>query len=349
MTLLSLIQVPAKSFSMKVKPFAIFLICLFFTACYKAGKPIDSIEVAAIGLHAGSLDGFGEHAMVGSVYHGLSYWRLQDKERLYNWNHQPDDTTTLISADFSDNNEWALSAGPHAMVLWQTSTGRGERYWTAPAEILDVELNRDGTLALLGLEDHSAVIFDIRRGGVLRTFRHQNRVRSVDLSKNGRRAITGSEDYSVAVWNTQTSEQIAKIMHEDDVQLVKLSDDGELALSVSKYDRALVWKVDQPDTVAEIPLHAEKLKRGVRFTCARFSEDNTLLLTGRPDQIVQLWEIEQNTNFTIREIKRWKLPKRHSWKPNGASVLDIAFGDDSDSFSAIASNGFIHRLQLEQN
>jgi len=300
-----------------------------------------------VGLHSGSLNNYGDHATVGSIYHGLSFWRLEDQERLFNWNHKEDETTTLISSDFSDDDQWALSADPHTMVLWQTSTGRGERFWTAPAEILDAELNGDGSLALLGLEDHSAVIFDIRRGGIVQTFHHQNRVRSVDFSQDGKLAITGSEDYSASVWNTRSGNQIAKIMHEDDVQLVKLSDDGELALSVSKYDRAIVWKVDQPESAVDIPLRAEKLKRGVRFTCARFNEDKSLLLTGRPDQIVQLWQIEQGESMSIKELSRWELPKRHRWKPGGAAVVDIAFAENN-RFIAMASNGFIHVLEPKQ-
>jgi WD40 repeat protein len=326
-----------------VSALMLFLVC---SGCTKPEKPQDSLEVAAIGLHNAALDHTGEHALVGSIYHGLSYWRTADKERLYNWNHKPEQTTTLISADFSDDNKWALSADPHTMVLWQTSTGKGERFWTAPAQILDVELNRNGTLALLGLEDHSAVIFDIRRGGIRRTFHHLNRVRSVDLSEDGTKAITGSEDYSVAIWDTRSGEQVAKLMHEDDVQLVRLSDDGELALSVSKYDRAIVFKVTQPDIAAEIPLRAENVKRGIRFTSARFNKDNTLLLTGRPDQIVQLWSISEDEGMYLQELARWKLPKRRSWKPSGAAVLDVAFTSDSNRFAAIASNGFVHQLNL---
>lgn len=326
-----------------MKLFFTLLFCVALFACDRAQKPTRSIEVASIGLHAASLSEHSEYAAVGSIYHGASFWHVTDAERVYNWNHSADEATTVIASDFSDNHQWVLTADPHTMVLWNANNGKGERYWTAPAEILDVELNQDGRLALLGLSDHTAVIFDIQRGGILRTFSHKNRVRSVDFSRDGRIAITGSEDYSASIWNTQSGERISTIKHEDDVQLVKLSDDGRIALSVSKYDKALLWRTDNNEQIAEIPLRAEHLRRGIRFTSARFSSDNQYLLTGRPDRIVQLWQISP-----IKEVNRWKLPKRNAWKPTSTAVIDVGFSTSKHQFYAIGSSGFVHTLTQNQ-
>ena len=314
---------------------------LTLSACDRATKPSNSTEVASVGLHTAAISDNGEHATVGSIYHGASLWRLGDGERLYNWNHQAEESSTIVGADISDDGRWALTAEPHTLVLWNIASGKGERYWTAPAEVLDAELNASASLALLALEDHSAVIFDIRRGGIRRTFNHENRVRSVDFSADGSLAITGSEDYSAAVWETRTGKQIAKVRHEDDVQLVKLSDDGVLALSVSKYDKAIVWNTSNGELMGEIPLQAERLKRGLMFTAARFSADNQFLLTGRPDQIVQLWQLAP-----LQEIHRWKLPKRDRWKPTNTAVLDVAFSENNTIFYAAGSAGFVHELKV---
>ena len=317
----------------------LFLASSLLAACEKTPAPEESIEVASIGLHSAALSEGARDAVVGSIYHGASFWRTSDAERLFNWNHQSDESSTVVASDFSDDGRWVLTAEPHTIVLWNTDSGQGERYWTAPAEILDAELNASASLALLGLEDHSAVIFDIRRGGIRRTFNHQNRVRSVDFSRDGTLAITGSEDYTAAVWDTRSGNLIAKIKHEDDVQLVELSDDGSIALSVSKYDKAILWDPQTSELIGEIPLKAEHLRRGLRFTAARFSHNNEYLLTGRPDQVVQLWQLEG-----LKEIYRWKLPKRSQWKPTSATVLDLAFSEKPNEYIAVGSAGFIHRL-----
>jgi len=129
--------------------------------------------------------------------------------------------------------------------------------------------------------------------------------------------------------------------HNDDVQLVVLSSDGSLVLSVSKYDKAVVWQSETGNVLGELALNAEHLKRGLRFTSARFSEDKRFLLTGRPDQWVELWSLE-----TMETIAKWKVPKRDRWKPTSAAILAVTFGQKENEFWAVASNGFVHRLTL---
>lgn len=326
--------------NMKTLSLVIFL-CLTLASCSKSAAPSYSLEVASKGLHCSALSEDGKFAIAGSIYHGASLWRLEDQERLFNWNHQSAEQSTIVACDFSDDGRWALTATVNDMVLWDVNTGQALRNWLAPSEILDVELNADASLALLGLADHTAVIFDIRRGGVRRSFAHDNRVRSVDFDRSGRYAMTGSEDFSARLWEVQSGTMVKRVKHEDDVQLVKLSDDGSLALSVSKYDKAIIWRTDNGELLGEVPLGAERLKRGLRLISARFSYDNQFLISGRQDQIVQLWalpNLEAKTN--------WKLSKRSQWKPTSAAVLDVAFAEEG-KFLAAASNGFVHVLESQ--
>jgi WD40 repeat protein len=313
-------------------------LCFLLSACSKSAGPSRSLEVASKGLHCSALSEDGEHAIAGSIYHGASLWRLEDQERLFNWNHQSSEQSTIVACDFSDDGRFALTATVNDMVLWDVNTGQALRNWLAPSEILDVELNTDASLALLGLADHNAVIFDIRRGGIRRTFGHDNRVRTVDFDRQGRFALTGSEDYNARLWNVQSGELITRIKHDDDVQLVQLSDDGSLALSVSKYDKAIIWTTEDGELLGELPLGAERLKRGLRLTSARFNHNNQFLIGGRQDQIVQLWSLPE-----LQEHASWKLSKRSQWKPTSAAVLDVAFAKDMQ-FLAAASNGFVHEL-----
>lgn len=325
-------------------PFSKTLCCvvisgLLFACQQAADAPTRQIEVANAGVNAGRFSAKGEYALVGSLYHGLSLWRIADQERLFDWRHQENQSTVLIDADFSQSTAWAVSADVSTLVLWNTENGTGERYWHAPGEILSIALSANAKFALLGLSDHTAVLFDIRKGGVVRTLHHNNRVRSVDLSVDGKYALTGSEDYQATFWDLETGVAVSKMQHKDDVQLVKLSDDGTLAFSVSKYDRAVLWSTVDGRTQGELPLRAQAIKRGLKFTTARFSADNQWLLTGRPDQIISLWQVD-----ALQEVKRWKIPKRKAWKPQGAAIIDVAFTDTDQVFLALSSNGFISFL-----
>lgn len=321
--------------------FALLLaITLIGAGCDSGGlAPSRSIEVAARGAQAGTFSNDSGYAIVGSVQHGGSLWRTQDGERLFNWNHKPSEQTVLIASAFSDDGQWALTADAHTLVLWRISDGQALRYWNAPGEILDVALGTNGRFALLGLADGTAVLFDVQRGGIQRTFHHDGRVRSVALSRNGRIALTGSEDQTATLWNVETGRAMQQIQHQDDVQMVALSGDGLIALSAAKYDRAVVWDTRTGKTLGDVPLAAEKLARGLRFTAARFSEDGVYLLTGRPDQVIQLWDTR-----SLKQVAQWRAPKRNAWKPTSAAIVCVGFGQRPKEYWALASNGFIHRL-----
>ncbi len=321
------------------------LLFLFITmsalwGCSQHTPPSASTEVAAKGIHAAAVSDDGKFSSIGSIHHGGSLWRNRDGERLYNWNHKQDDFTTIVASDFSPDHGWAITSDPHTMVLWNMADGSAFRFWTAPGEVLATALSENGNFALLGLGDHTAVVFDIKRGGIKRTFSHKNRVRSVDLSDDGRYAVTGSEDYTAALWDMASGKRVFEMTHQDDVQLVAISPDGSLILSAAKYDSAKVWDTKTQKALGSVPLAAEKLNRGLRFTAAKFSADNQYLLTGRPDQTVQLWNARK-----LKLLKTWRLPKRSAWKPTSAAAIAVGFGAGKGQYVAVAANGFIHKLK----
>lgn len=312
---------------------------LLLAACAQDRAPEKTLEVAVKGLHSAAFSDDGKLAVIGSIYHGGSLWRLADGEKLYNWNHRQGEQSTLMAADFSPDGNWAMTAGTSSLVLWDTRKGEAVRYWTAPGEVLSIALSSNGDYALLGLSDHTAVLFDVKRGGIKRTFVHGNRVRSVDLSNDGRLAITGSEDYTATLWDLASGKQLQQIKHDDDVQLVAISPDGRIALSAAKYDKAVLWDTSTGNVLGEIPLGREKLRRGLRFTAARFNSNGSQLLTGRPDEVVQLWD-----TATLQLLDSWKIPKRKKWQPTGAAVIAVAFDPNENRFYAAGSNGMLNTL-----
>jgi WD40 repeat protein len=205
--------------------------------------------------------------------------------------------------------------------------------------VLDIGLTPNGNYALLGLADHSAVLFDVKRGGIQRSFYHQDRVSSVALSADGKLAITGSQDQTAKLWDINSGKELFNWQHQDEVITVAISANGLHALSVAKYDKAVIWDTQTGKAVGELPLRATAIKRGQAFTSARFSPDAKLLLTGNSDRLVQLWDVAKLT-----ELARWTVPKRDPWKPTSASIAALSFTDTPNQFIVIASNGFTHRL-----
>ncbi|MEO0442644.1 MAG: hypothetical protein AAFZ92_02745 [Pseudomonadota bacterium] len=320
---------------------AVFCLIVATTiGCGQSLAPEDQIEVAVNGIHGGKISEDGSAAIVGSVQHGGSFWRLTDGERLYNWNHSKEELSVIISADIDSSGRWGLTAEAHTLVLWDTQTGSATRFWTAPGEVLDARLAPGGRYALLGQADHSAVIFNTIRGGVVRNFTHQGRVRSVDLSGDGRLALTGSEDQTAAVWRIDNGEKLFTMEHQEDVQTVALSYDGAYAFTAAKYDRAEIWDIGQRRSLRTIPLSKERIKRGLEVTAARFSRDSRHLLLGYTNRTVELWEVKSG-----KRLKQWKLAKRYQWQPTGVSVIDLGFSTQAKRYIALGSSGFIYELK----
>lgn len=327
------------------KHILVMLLPLYMCGCgERVLEPEREMAVARGGISAGAISDSGSHSIVGSVYHGISFWHLSDGERLFDWSHKPSADTTLVAADLSPDGAWALTADLNTLALWDTRSGEAPRYWRAPGDILAVQLTAQGEQALLGLSDHTAVLFDIRRGGIIHTFHHNNRVRSVSIDDKGSVAATGSEDYSASTWDLKENKNLARVRHNDEVQLVVLSPDGTHVLSMSQYDKAIIWRSHDGKVIGEIPLKAGRIKRGLRFTSARFSADNEFLLTGQTDQTVTLWRVKDLSSRTL-----WKVGKRRLWKPAGTSIIDVAFTTERGVFYAMASNGLIFQLALPES
>ena len=317
---------------------------LLLIACSGGTAPESSFEYAVQGLYSAELSDNGSLAFVGSINHGGSLWRASDNARRFNWNHRQGQFTEITNAAFSPDLNYAITAAPQTMVLWNIKNGASMAYWTAPSEILDIRLLPDAQLALLGLADHTAALFDVRNGGVKQVFYHQARVTSVDFNSRQHLVLSGSDDYSAKLWHLQTGDVLYEWPHKAEVQLVKLSPNGKLAFTMSKYDKAALWDTTTGESKGEIPLATSALSRGLSFTAVAFSNNGDYLLTGTSHRTVQLWD----TN-TLTEVKQWIMPKRDAVAPTSASVLALAFnggGSASDAgYRAITSDGFIHQLK----
>lgn len=315
--------------------------CLLFVlqGCERPAAPEASLEVTSRSVTAGALAQTGDRLLLGTSWHGGNYWDLDASERLYIWNHTRGEDTLMNAVAISPESDWALTSDRDTLVLWDARTGEAERYWSSPANVHAVALGAKGERALLGLSDHRAALYNVKLGGTVRSFPHEGPVTTVALSVDGRLVLTGSDDGSAVLWDSASGEALARQQHSVDVHLVRLSADGKRALSASRYDGLFVWSTDG-ELLWTLPQKKEHLKRGLRITAARFSDDGAQLLTGRHDGLVQLWDLEAQ-----ELVRSWRLPKRKRWQPIATVVVDVAFNEDPNRHSALGSNGFVYQLR----
>ncbi|MBA4501657.1 WD40 repeat domain-containing protein [Marinobacterium marinum] len=291
------------------------------------------------GVYSADLSADGRLALIGAITHGGSLWDLQQRTRLFDWNHKPGTFTALAAVDFSPEGRYALTASPQDLVLWNVERGTAEGYWNTPAEILDAELSTEGRYALLGLANFEAVYFDTRQGGIHTRLRHPARVRSVALSPDERLALTGADDHIARIWDLENGTELQQVRLGNTVDTVALSANGRLAFSSGSLDQAIVWHTRTGEVLFHLSGDEQLFPRRLSYLSARFSANNDQLLTGRADGTVELWDLNRQ-----QVIRRWKLDKRASYGPTSTAVVALAFGQDGTSWHAIGSNGMVNWL-----
>jgi WD40 repeat protein len=293
-----------------------------------AEKPTSTFEVAAQGAYHGTLADNARAAVIGSIHHGGSYWTLQPPARQYDWNHRAGAFTEVLYTDISADGSRALTADYNNLVLWNTDNGESVWYWTAPARIQAIDLSADGSLALLGLSNNQAVLFDVINGGVLRTFAHDGPVISVSLSDDARIALTGSEDLTARLWNVADNERLRTYTLPNQVKLVKLSGDARLALLAPADEKAELWNLDSQQKVTDLATG------DVRVYSARFESSNRLLIGTTHRRILQF-----NTR-TGERTGLWEIGGFWRKTYQSATILDMRWRNER--LWALGSDGYLY-------
>lgn len=322
-----------------VKYSIIGLIGLLLSACDSAKTPLEWQTYATLGLYSAAISNDGRFAVIGAQAEGGSLWKIETAERLYDWNHQKSTRSLIAKTAFSPEGEFAVTANQQDLVLWHTATGKAEWFWSSPGEILDIALTSNGREALVGLANHTAVIFDIVNGGIKHTLRHGGRVRSVALSKNGKFAITGADDYTTSIWDISTAKRVQQMTLDNIIDTVALSDDGELAFSASSLDKGIIWSPITGKIISYISGNESFTKKRISYLSARFSDDNTQLLTGSSSGSVKLWDAQDGSL-----LEYWQAHKKHAYGPTSVSVIAVGFSDQG-GYLAVGSNGVLNQFE----
>ena len=309
----------------------IIVLTSLLVACSSSNSPTQQWEVAVRGVYSACLAADGNHALVGSIHHGGSYWQVNPAERVYDWNHQAETLTGVLSCALSDNDRYASTAEHRKIVLWNAQTGEAFWLWEAPANIKDMALSNDGQFALLGLDNYQAVLFDIQNGGVKSRLAHEGVVQTVSMSRDRQWAMTGGDDSNVKVWDLRTGKNVYSWQLNNKIKVVALTQDGQLGFAASHRDDSVLWDLSNGNELARLPQH------NGYYQSARFNQDATQLLTGSSSGQVILWDVA-----SAQKLKSWQLSPRSGWVNKATQVLDVAFAPKG--FKAVGANGLVYQL-----
>ncbi|MCV6589610.1 MAG: hypothetical protein OIF57_11335 [Marinobacterium sp.] len=314
---------------------------VFLSGCQQADTPQSWQEYARQGLYSAAISPQARYVSLGSSLHGGSLWDLRQNARLFNWNHQAGEYSTISATAFSPDEKYAVTASQRDLVLWETGSGKALEFLSSQAEILDLALAPEGNFALVGQADFNATYYDLKNGGITKNFRHDARVRAVALDAVGQLALTGSDAYKAKVWDLLSGELRHTLEFGNTVDTVALSADGRMAFSSATLDRAVIWDTTSGREITVLSGKKDELfTKRLSYVSARFSRDNRQLLTGSASGMVQLWDTHSG-----QLMRSWQLHKRDAYGPVSTTVEDVAFGTSRNEYLAVGANGFVNRLQ----
>lgn len=312
---------------------------LLLGGCISGDPPTRWTELATQGSYAANFDPSGQLACIGSFTHGGSLWELSSNPaRKFSWNHQQGEYSLLAGCAISGDGRFAVTAEQQQFVRWDTQSGQSTGFWSTPAEITDIRLSTEGSTALIGLADHTALYFDLVNGGARQILRHQARVRSVAISQDGLYAVTGTDDYKTTVWDLNSGEKLQQLSLGNVVDTVAISNDGQWVFSSGSLDQAVIWNRQTGEILHTLSTKHDFFSKRMSYLSAEFSGQSNQLLTGSASGLVQLWDVRSG-----KELRRWRIHKRAPYGPVDAGVYALAF--TQGGYLAIGSNGFLNVLK----
>ena len=302
--------------------------CALLTAC--SDPPSKHLELTAQSAYASAISPDGKYALVGSILHGGSLWRLKDEEKLYNWNHTKGQQTAMSAVAFSTDSRFAVTADKRRIVMWDIKTGRPKGFWAATGGILSLSLSDNGSHLIVGQENYSALYIETKTGSILQKLYHSGVINAVAISSDGSVGVTGSEDGSVKVWRLGKDDPIHTFQVGDDISSVAVSNEGTLVFGGLYYGTGKIW-----DSQTGKELSTVGFSR-VTLSAARFSIDGKQLITGDTVRRVMVWDVK--TGKQIRE----KVARAPSLYPPSGLIVEEASLQPDGTISAIYSNGSVN-------
>ncbi|MEK6699665.1 MAG: caspase family protein [Nitrospirota bacterium] len=222
----------------------------------------------------------------------------------------------MLSAYFSPDGRYALSASSLAPKIWDISTGEETRIFLGLKSYVEaVAFSPDGKYVLTGgrLDDPTLKLWDVSTGNEVKTLKgHSNHISSAVFSPDGRFALSGSHDKTLKLWDVSTGREIRTFQgHSDGVYSAAFSPDGRFVLSGSGDNTLKLWDVSSGKEVRTFKGHAG-IVRSVSF-----SPDGRHVFSGSFDGTARIWDI--STGKVIRTLKV---------KGSADFVLSVAYGPD---------------------
>jgi len=230
------------------------------------------------------------------------------------------------------NNQYFITSNRVSVRFYSIQNGKLIGEWSLQDHIInDIALSKESDVILLGFRSGKVSVINPFTKMMATYQMHKLDINSVSISDDGMTAFTGSSDKTAKFWDTLTGNVIYSFKHMSRVNHVTLSSDSSKAFSLDGIKDRNIWNLKTGELISELDTHT----RFMVFNDSQISADNSLLLTGSPKQIIQLWRLLDG-----KLIAEWQA----THLKNRSSVLSVAFKENT--ILSTTSDGVLEEWQL---
>ncbi len=308
----------------------LFLSFAGLLSCTDHGKEIKSWIHEDTGSYGAAISDDFHYLLTGSIGGYGRVWDVEQGKVLYSVQHEESDEGGIIGADFSADSRYLVTIEQQSIARWRVADGHLVGYWSWP-DLRDVAISSTGRYALIGMKAKQAIYFDMQEGKMVYVFPHHEKINSVALSRDGRFALTGSDDWHASLWSLENGEFIWAKNMQYKIAQVELSDDGALAFANASGGQARIYSTNREGALlSELDIKS----RGLTVVSADFSDDGSILATGRASKGIDIWNVS-----TGKIIKTWQPEVKHLVQPDSATILDLKISPDKAQLLSESSTG----------
>ncbi len=210
----------------------------------ETGKCVKSIKGSVRGVFSLAFSPDGRHLLVGggpiwlSAIPALQLFDIERETEVQRFK-KPDIRSdpryiqqggNFISASFSPDGRLAMAlTGPGAIFLWDVSTGKERKIFTAQEydKISSAGFSPDGRYILSGGQYGHLILRDILTGeAVMRFEGHTARVGSAAFCPAKARIVSAGDDATMRIWDAASGIEIAKLIHLIEGEQVVIAAEG---------------------------------------------------------------------------------------------------------------------------
>ena len=315
-----------------MKKSSLLLICsIILTACQPSPHSTPIIYEPS---YSASLSSSPHFLLLSTASNNLQLWDLTSNTQRYQWFHGKNNEQAIDTA-ISTNLKYAASLSRDSVALWSIEDGESLGWWSLPSTGQSISVANTGAL-LIGLTDGSVMSLAPQSNRLIKFLGHTEKVNSVAISDDGMLALSGANDNQVILWHAQTGQPIHRWPLPSRVIKVSISNNGQLAFGSDSTNQGIIWQTQNGQPLSQLKIN----RRTMNFSTARFTNDNTGLLTGTPAREVIFWQVS-----TGKLLANWRVSLTEHAQTKGAVVYSVSEAQNNQVMS-ISSNGLLETWSI---